>query len=171
MNRRRFLTGAAAAGFAGAGCRRQPAASNYRTLSAAEVATLGVLCDQIIPTDQDPGGYSAGAIHFIDIQLTQHYRKFRPLYREGVARADRIVESRFGRRLTELNATQQLDCAKELEKADPEFFNVLVAHTMQSFYGSPRHGGNRDYASWRMLGVPPIPVRGRNQYDFTKART
>jgi hypothetical protein len=32
---------------------------------------------------------------------------------------------------------------------------------MAAYYGDPRHGGNRDYASWRMLRVPVAPVRGR----------
>jgi gluconate 2-dehydrogenase gamma chain len=38
----------------------------------------------------------------------------------------------------------------------------VVSHTMQGFYGDPRHGGNRNWASWRMLGVPITPVRGRS---------
>jgi gluconate 2-dehydrogenase gamma chain len=38
---------------------------------------------------------------------------------------------------------------------------------MQGFYGDPRHGGNREYASWRMLGVPVAPIRGRQLYDLT----
>jgi len=37
----------------------------------------------------------------------------------------------------------------------------LVDHTIQGFYGGPRHGGNRDAVSWRMLGLPTAPVRSR----------
>ncbi len=47
---------------------------------------------------------------------------------------------------------------------------MVLAHTMQGFYGSPRHGGNRDYASWRMLRVPASPVRGRIQYDLRQGK-
>ena len=32
---------------------------------------------------------------------------------------------------------------------------------MMGFYGDPRHGGNKDRVSWRMLGVPDPPIRGR----------
>jgi hypothetical protein len=32
---------------------------------------------------------------------------------------------------------------------------------MMSFYGDPRHGGNKDRVSWKMLGVPDPPIRGR----------
>ena len=49
-----------------------------------------------------------------------------------------------------------------------EFFALLVDHTMQSFYGDPRHGGNRDGASWKMLGTPYPPIRGRLHYDVSK---
>jgi gluconate 2-dehydrogenase gamma chain len=38
---------------------------------------------------------------------------------------------------------------------------MLVAHAMQGFYGDPRHGGNRERVSWKMLGVASPPVRGR----------
>jgi gluconate 2-dehydrogenase gamma chain len=41
------------------------------------------------------------------------------------------------------------------------FFNRLVEHTMEGFYGGPRHGGNRDAVSWRMLGLPTPPMRSR----------
>jgi gluconate 2-dehydrogenase gamma chain len=41
------------------------------------------------------------------------------------------------------------------------FFRTLREHAMMGFYGDPRHGGNRDRVSWRMLGVPDPPIRGR----------
>jgi gluconate 2-dehydrogenase gamma chain len=45
-------------------------------------------------------------------------------------------------------------------------FNLVLEHVMQGYYGSPRHGGNEEFASWRMLGVPPVPVRGRLHYTI-----
>ena len=33
------------------------------------------------------------------------------------------------------------------------FFNLMLNHTMQAFYGSPRHGGNCDYVSYIELRV------------------
>ena len=41
------------------------------------------------------------------------------------------------------------------------FFDLVVSHTMQGFYGDPRHGGNRERVSWKMLRLPYPPVRGR----------
>jgi gluconate 2-dehydrogenase gamma chain len=51
----------------------------------------------------------------------------------------------------EMNAAQQIEVLQKLER-DP-FFEMLVDHTMQGFYGSPEHGGNLDEASWKMMGI------------------
>ena len=29
------------------------------------------------------------------------------------------------------------------------FFDLVLSHTMQGFYGDPRHGGNRERVSWK----------------------
>jgi len=41
------------------------------------------------------------------------------------------------------------------------FFGRLRHYTMMGFYGDPRHGGNKDRVSWKMLGLPDPPIRGR----------
>jgi gluconate 2-dehydrogenase gamma chain len=160
MKRRSFLAGTAVATLAGSACRREQ--STFRTLSVSEAETLRALCGQIVPADDQPGADWAGSVQFIDIQLTRHYKRYRQQYTNGLKRAAAIAATRFGHPLAELSSAQQLESARELERVDPEFFNMLVAHTMQSFYGSPRHGGNRDAVSWRMLGVAPVQVRGRS---------
>ena len=38
---------------------------------------------------------------------------------------------------------------------------------MQGFYGSPRHGGNRNYVSYKMLGLEYPRVIGQNRYPVT----
>jgi gluconate 2-dehydrogenase gamma chain len=35
---------------------------------------------------------------------------------------------------------------------------------MQGFYGSPRHGGNRDYVSYKMMKLDYPHVIGQNRY-------
>ena len=145
-------------------CSRSGA--SWRYLTDAEAATLTAICDQLIPPDQDPGGGWAGAPVYIDRQLTGKFREHRPAYEKGLKEADR----RAGGNFAQASRETQLAVLKAMEKA-PEtkaFFNLVLAHTMQGFYGNPRHGGNREYCSWRMLGVPPLPVRGRAHYDFTK---
>lgn len=143
--------------------------SPWRFFSMAEARTVEALCGQIVPADRDPGGAQAGAVCFIDRQLTRFYKPLRKTYRQGIAAVDRESLAFAGRPFADLTAESQLAVMKRIERK-PEtkpFFDLLVAHTMQGFYGSPRHGGNRDRASWKMLGVAYPPVRGRLRYDLT----
>lgn len=45
-----------------------------------------------------------------------------------------------------------------------DFFNLIRSHTMQGFYGSPIHGGNKDYMSFEMLKIDYPLVIGQNRY-------
>lgn len=164
LHRRKFFkaTAAIAAGSA-AGC--SAAKSPYHFLTVAEAETLNAICGQIIPADRDPGAAWAGVVHYIDRQLKGKFKEHQQTYRNGLARADSLAGGPFA----EAAAERQLDVLKQMEKAKDArpFFDLVVTHTMQGFYGNPRHGGNRDFISWRMLGVPVSPDRGRDQYDFT----
>ena len=75
---------------------------------------------------------------------------------------------RFRILYADATADQQLELAFALEKESRAFFELVREHTMEGYYGSPRHGGNRDAVSWRMLGLDEPPLRGRAQYDLRK---
>jgi gluconate 2-dehydrogenase gamma chain len=98
----------------------------------------------------------------------RHYRRHRDAYRDGLERADAMSKTRFGRKLAELSADRQLELVSAMEQQAPAFFELVREHTLEGYYGSPRHGGNRDAVSWRMLGLDVPPVRGRAQYDLRK---
>jgi len=159
MDRRRFIV----AGIAGTavGCARPGGPWRFFTLQ--EARTVEAVCAHIIPRDRDPGAVEAGAAVFIDRQLAGFYKPLRPAYRHGVAAINRESVRFAGRAFADLPAASQLDLLLRIERS-PEtkpFFDLLVAHAMQGFYGDPRHGGNRERASWKMLGVASPPVRGR----------
>ena len=65
-------------------------------------------------------------------------------------------------------AQQQFELVSDISHQNPEFFNLVRSHTLEGYYGAPRHGGNRDAVSWRMLGMDEPPLRGRAQYDLRK---
>jgi len=75
---------------------------------------------------------------------------------------------RFGGELAVLSSQQQFEVVNDLSQQNQTFFELVRSHTFQGFYGSPRHGGNRDGVSWRMLGLPEPPLLGRAQYDLRK---
>ena len=70
-------------------------------------------------------------------------------------------------RFAALSAQQQVELLKATEKVKDLFFALILAHTMQSCYGDPWHGGNRDGIGYRSLGIPLTPVRGRSKHDLT----
>ena len=173
--RRRFLEAAAAAAAVPAiSCSRS--SSSWRFFTDTEADTARAVCDCLIPPDEYPGAGWAGAVNFLDIQLTGHLRKHAPVYRAGLAAVDRAARARYGEAFSRLDTARQVEFLKAIEKGkagggwapteQQQFFALILAHTMQSFYGDPRHGGNRDEVGYRMLGIPATPVRGRSKHDI-----
>jgi gluconate 2-dehydrogenase gamma chain len=163
--RRTFLGAAAAATLTGAaGCGG--ASGAWRFFTDREARTLEAMLERLIPEDDAPGARQAGVIHYIDRQLKTRFAEHRKTYRDGIAAAERMA----GGCLADASLELREKVIHELEHsgATQPFFELVLAHAMQGFYGNPRHGGNREFVSWRMLGVSPLQVRGRAKYDLTK---
>jgi gluconate 2-dehydrogenase gamma chain len=167
-SRRQFMAAGALGGAALAvGCDvRKP--GNRDFLTDAQAGTLAAICDQIVPADNFPSASQAGVVTYIDRQLMRPYRRHRIAYRDGLEQTDALSRKSFGRDLAELAPPQQFELVSAIEQQYPTFFNLVRNHTLEGYYGSPRHGGNRDAVSWRMLGLDEPPLRGRAQYDLKK---
>jgi gluconate 2-dehydrogenase gamma chain len=172
LSRREFIKTAAAAAVASgaAGCSANK--SPWRFLKVGEARTLAAVCDCLIPPDSDPGAEWAEVVNYIDLQLCGPFRNLRDSYREGITALEQTSQAQYGKAFTALSTEQQESLLKELEaglvpkelwtKAKPrDFFEMVLAHTMQGYYGDPRHGGNRERASWKMLGLTYPQIRGR----------
>ena len=166
LTRRQFALASALGGAAAViGCHKG-AGSAWDVLSDDQARTLSALCDQIIPADDFPSASQAGVVTYIDRQLARHYRRYQDTYRAGLKQTDEMSRDRFGSAFADASPQGQLQIVTALEKEDHAFFELLRQHTMEGYYGSPRHGGNRDAASWHMLGLAEPPLRGRAQYDL-----
>ena len=83
-------------------------------------------------------------------------------YRQGLAALDRYVQQTSQKRFKELTPQQQdaLLAAMEAGKVHFEGFDAqslfieVLNNTMEGFFADPIYGGNRDMASWKMLGFP-----------------
>ena len=139
-------------------------------------ACLEALCNQIIPDDEYPGAVKTGAVNFIRRQLVAHLDYCRDDYRKGLSALQIYCQNRFGKKFEQLASDKQIALMQQMENnsatgseweaiAADKFFAMVLKHTMMSFYGAPRHGGNRDYVSHRMLRLDAPLLIGRNKYD------
>ena len=76
-------------------------------------------------------------------------------YRDGVAELDRMAsELNSGKDFYGLDDAAQDRVLTTLDERKDPFFTLLLTHTMEGFYGHPRHGGNKDGVGWEVLGYP-----------------
>lgn len=179
--RRRFLQGVAASAAGSVACSRTPT-SPWLSFSVEEARIVEAICDQIIPDDEEfPGAVWAGALNYIDRQLAGPLRKHRPAYREGLEWLEKTSILRFGAGFSTLTDEAKVQLMSDVERGEggnPEwpsalqmsFFRMVIDHTMQSYYGDPRHGGNKDQVGYRLLGIPITCIRGREHHDLTQIK-
>ncbi len=147
----------------------------FGVLTPEQARLVEAVCEQIIPADKDPGAREAGVVHFIDKQLGGTYARFAEKYRAGLSCLQRTSQALHQRDFEALPWPDQTRVLQALESGkvpkdiwtDPgakEFFSLIRDHAMQGFYGSPRHGGNRNYASYKMMGLEYPRLIGQNRY-------
>jgi len=148
---------------------------SYRVFTDSEAECLIALCEQFIPADQDPGATEAGVIHFIVRQTHLRFPNDLLTYQKGITALQATCAERYDMPFEKLEQATKIETMKELEQGQlPEkhwenirqqsFFNLVLSRTMQGFYGSPRHGGNKNYVSYRMLKLDYPLLIGQNRY-------
>lgn len=177
LNRRQFLRSSVLGACVAPHALSASARSAWKFFTPEEARVADAIAEQIIPADQDPGAHDLGVVFFMDKQLAGTYARFQEAYRQGLAGVDTTSRLLFGGGFHELEWDQQTELLKQLEsgKAPGEvwkhrspsaFFRMVRDHAMQGFYGSPRHGGNRGYGSYKMLGLDYPQIIGQNRYRY-----
>jgi choline dehydrogenase-like flavoprotein len=111
-------------------------------------ALLAVVVDRIMPGDRDPGAIALGALDY----LKRHF-------------VDRPADAALiAAGLAELVASSanELDLAA---LADLPWFRLLTELVAEGVYSDPGNGGNRDAASWTMIGYAHGLPEGPNGPD------
>ncbi|MDR1644651.1 MAG: gluconate 2-dehydrogenase subunit 3 family protein [Tannerellaceae bacterium] len=153
-----------------------PQQSPYRIFSPEEAGCLIALCEQIIPADDAPGATEAGVIYYIDATVARYFPDTKDRYHNGIASLQAHCQAAHGQSFEALSPTLRTEVVERMETGSlpPEhwetispqaFLTMVIRHTMQGFYGPPRHGGNRNYASYRMLKLDFPLVVGQNRYS------
>jgi gluconate 2-dehydrogenase gamma chain len=94
----------------------------------------------------------------------------REFFRAGVASANEFTRKAWAKDFDRLNEEQRIAVLKAMEEGKAEFkglssamfFNALLQITMEGFFADPIYGGNRDMASWKMVGYPGLPATYRH---------
>ena len=177
MHRRTFIKTAAA----GLGSMAiMPAcvhkAGPYGFFTQNEAACVIAMTDQVIPADEHgPGAVYANVVNYIDRQLTGVFAANQPVYRKGVAALQQSCQQVHHALFESLDFDTQTAFLQKMEKNDiptepwgddkpSDFFSMVIDHTMQGFYGSPRHGGNKNYISYRLMELNYPLIIGQNRY-------
>jgi gluconate 2-dehydrogenase gamma chain len=150
--------------------------SQWRFLTEQESHLLDALVEQIIPTDEWLGGRDAGVTNFIDQQLIGPYSRYQETYRKGLFAIQKTCNTKFQKRFEELPWMEQTRFLEALAAGRMEgknwenglgrqLFDLIHNHSMQGYYGSPRHGGNKNNISYKMLKLDYPVIIGQNRYN------
>jgi len=91
----------------------------------------------------------------------------------GVAAANDWCEKTYGKSFDRLDQPKRDEALKAMEDGKAEFdgfdsklfFARLLTINMEGFFSDPLYGGNRNKASWRMLGFPGLPATYADKID------
>jgi gluconate 2-dehydrogenase gamma chain len=130
----------------------------YAVFSAAQAALMDALVEVLIPADDFPGAKDAGVVTYIDKKLGGPYGSFFiARYETGLKQVEEISRQRFHQDFASLDGSQQSTLlhafADKTYGADiQDFFHAVLSDTFEGYYGNPEDGGNRNGASWKMIG-------------------
>jgi gluconate 2-dehydrogenase gamma chain len=156
--------------------------TSFKFFSENEAGCIIALTDQIIPEDENgPGAVYANVVNYIDNQLINVFTDLQPLYKYGIKALQKTCIKLYGKKFENLEFDAQKKVLEKIEKNEisekwwgsmeqTEFFNTVIDHTMQGFYGSPRHGGNKNYISYRLMDLEYPLIIGQNRYRSFNAK-
>lgn len=153
--------------------------SPFLFLTAEEASLLSAICDRIIPEDKNgPGAKQAGVIYYIDKQLYEVFEDDQQTYRNGLKAIDASCHLLHSSYFEDLDVNSRNLFLEKMEQNDlpgdywkdqqaSGLFSLIIKHSMQGFYGPPRHGGNKNYISYKMMDLDYPYVVGQNRYRET----
>jgi Gluconate 2-dehydrogenase subunit 3 len=130
-------------------------------LTRDQETTLIAMVEAIVPPDEYPGGVGAGVLDYFARQFDADLRAELARYRQGLDAAESEAFAVYDRRLASLGSDERDLLIRAIESGmvrtpwpiDPAaFFDEVVTHVMEGFYGDPRNGGNHHGISWEMIG-------------------
>ncbi len=99
-------------------------------------------------------------------------------FRAGIKAANDWTKATHGKPLDGLEPAKIAEALKTMEAGKAEFasiasrpfFNALLTMVMEGFFADPMYGGNRNMASWRMIGYPGLPATYADKIDAFRGK-
>jgi gluconate 2-dehydrogenase gamma chain len=93
----------------------------------------------------------------------------REFFRAGIAAANDWTRKIYGKDFDRLSEQDRAAALKAMDDgkaefvglAGKQFFDALLTIAMEGFFADPMYGGNRNMASWKMVGYPGLPATYR----------
>lgn len=137
------------------------------------------IMEQFIPADDKWGGATqAGCINFMENWVTRYHPEQLDLFMNIGDAVEKNATALYGNKFQNLSCEKQIEFLKEWEKGDAgkldkksfnapisQCFKKMLDMAMMGFYGGPRHGGNKDFISYRMMGMDVPLLIGQNRYN------
>lgn len=133
-----------------------------KALSPGEAATIGAVCERLIPSDSTgPGAREANVIRYIDRALAGDLAVFRSSYTAAAVSLDAYSQSKHGGAFATLSPDKQdavltdmdLNRATGFSNAKA-LFEMIRTHALQGMFGDPAHGGNTNFVGWKLARFP-----------------
>ena len=147
-------------------------------IPADELSPSGSQCGIATFIDRQlAGAYGSGARLYRDGPFAKAKPEFgyqlpltpREFFRAGIAAANEWTRKTYGKDFDRLAASDRDAALKAMEAGKAEFpgfssrmfFEALLQISMEGFFADPIYGGNRDMASWKMVGYAGLPATYR----------
>jgi hypothetical protein len=118
--------------------------SELRFFTAAEMTSIALMTDLIIPTDeQSPGAKDAGVPAFIDLMVSESSVETKNLWRNGLAAIDEFCKKEFGNTFATLTSEQQVAVLRLISRneyqprrIEERLFIAIKGLTVDGYYTS-----------------------------------
>jgi len=120
------------------------AQSQLRFFTPAEMTSIVLMTDLIIPSDeQSPGAKDAGVPVFIDLMVSESSVETKNLWRNGLAAIDELCKKEFGNTFGSLPSEEQVAVLKLISRneyqprrIEERFFIAIKGLTVDGYYTS-----------------------------------
>jgi len=125
---------------------------HFESLSGAQAADVDALAGQIVPSGATPGAREAGAVYFIDRALATFFASWASEFYAGLTQAQQRFHALHPSLASFAAARSDAQLAFMQSLEWTPFFENLRTLTVLGLLASPKYGGNRGGAGWKMIG-------------------